>query len=230
TFPLLAVTCDDVLTYALTPLQCTGNAVIGVQAELTVGNLLHVCACVEILSLGSNQKACPTCPANADPLCGSGQCGCKCRDGFFASVSHGCLPIHTCTSSGGRLSRHSDGTSSCECSSPYVSNNEGRCHLPASARARRSRKATLMTREGDAAKCPNGERACPTGSNGGYECLDVMNSLESCGGCPGEKSAVNCQTIAGAKSASCSAGVCEISSCFPGFLYKNGRCVRSKRA
>ncbi|GAA5999981.1 hypothetical protein JCM10207_006001 [Rhodosporidiobolus poonsookiae] len=233
----------DILGTLLGPTQCTGNAVIGVKAELTVGNLLHVCACIEVLSLGdSNKSACPACPAFADPICGSGTCGCKCRNGYFADPSRGCLPIKTCTSSGGHLRRHTDGTSSCECPSPFVSDNSGGCTLPPSARARRLARqpSQLSLRssdsdngaalvEGDAYRCPDGERACPIGQNGSWECLDVTNSLEACGGCPGERVSNDCTKLPGAEHVACVDSRCVISSCFPGFRYLNGRCVRTAR-
>ncbi|GAA5887770.1 hypothetical protein JCM6882_000747 [Rhodosporidiobolus microsporus] len=232
----------DVLGTILGPQQCTGNAVVGIQAEVSVGKLLHLCVCVEVLGLADSRKsACPACPANADPICGSGSCGCKCRDGYFAHPKHGCLPIDTCTSSGGHIRRRNDGTSVCKCPSPFVPNNAGGCSLPPSARARRyarqapqvslrnrdSDEAALV--EGDAYRCPSGERACPVGSNGSWECVDVTNELESCGGCPGEPSSVNCLSISGVENVACVESQCMISSCLTGYRHLNGRCVRTAR-
>ncbi|GAA5872814.1 hypothetical protein JCM8547_005711 [Rhodosporidiobolus lusitaniae] len=243
----------DVLGTLLGPQQCTGNAVIGLQAEVSVGKLLHLCVCVEVLSLSStNKKACPSCPANADPICGSGECGCKCRDGFFADPSLGCLPIKTCTSSGGHLRRSPSGTSTCQCPSPFRLTPSGGCALPPSARAhRRSRQLALpssssamesvagsregMTVDGDEQllKCPVGERACPVpGGNGGedeWECLDVSSELSSCGGCPGERASVDCLALPGVANVGCVNSRCVVGSCFPGYRYLAGRCVRTSR-
>ncbi|GAA5955450.1 hypothetical protein JCM21900_002051 [Sporobolomyces salmonicolor] len=228
----------DILANVLGPEQCSANAVVGITAEINIGSLLHICACIEILNVGDNDKqACPSCPANASPICGSGQCGCQCSSGHYASHDgQGCLPNNGCTSTGGKVVSLGDGTSECQCASPYVSNGSGGCALPASARSRnRNRTArsqlTLDSRGAqvigdDELKCPDGERACPIGSDGGWECLDVTTSLDSCGGCPGERSSVNCLTIPGAAGVSCVESVCEISSCFPGYRYLNGRCLR----
>ena len=85
--------------------QCSNNAVVGIKLSISVLPLLNVCACVNVggvsqrsiytilldfyvffrsklLNLGS--ASCPTCPANADPICVSANCACQCRLGFFA--------------------------------------------------------------------------------------------------------------------------------------------------
>ncbi|GAA5942048.1 hypothetical protein JCM10213_004373, partial [Rhodosporidiobolus nylandii] len=234
------------ITGAVLGSTCTGNAVLGVQAEVSLLNILHLCVCLDVISLGGplGGTPCPKCPANSEPICGSGQCGCKCQAGFFADPVHGCLPIRTCTSTGGFLQRNTDGTSSCECPSPYVASSSGGCSLPPSARARRSdrqkkeRRLNLSSRaehaassleERDAARCPAGERACPIGSLGGWECMDVSNELESCGGCPGEPSSVNCLTLPGVENVGCAENQCIVSSCRPGFRLLNGRCISTSR-
>ncbi|GAA5967916.1 hypothetical protein JCM11641_005807 [Rhodosporidiobolus odoratus] len=229
------------ITGAVLGSTCTGNAVLGVQAEVSLLNILHLCVCLDVISLGdSHKKACPKCPANSEAICGSGQCGCKCSAGYFADPSHGCLPIQTCTSTGGHIRRGDDGTSTCQCPSPFVASSNGGCALPASARARRLARSQeqLALRspaqdasvvEEDAFKCPSGERACPIGNFGGWECIDTSNELESCGGCPGERSSVNCLAQAGAENVACIESQCVISSCFPGFRLLNGRCIRTAR-
>lgn len=49
----------DVLVNILGPNQCTGNAVVGVQASIQIGHLLSVCACVEVLSKSRGVTPCP---------------------------------------------------------------------------------------------------------------------------------------------------------------------------
>ncbi|GAA5862731.1 hypothetical protein JCM8547_003528 [Rhodosporidiobolus lusitaniae] len=236
-----------VLGTLLGPQQCTGNAVIGLQAEVSVGKLLHLCVCVEVLSLSStNKNACPSCPANADPICGSGD--------DEEDPSLGCLPIKTCTSSGGHLRRFPSGTSTCQCPSPFRPTPSGGCALPPSARAHRlSRQLALpssssaierssglssnqgMTVDGDehSLKRPVGERACPvSGGNGGedeWECLDVSSELSSCGGCPGERASVDCLALPGIENVGCVNSRCVVRSCLPGYRYLAGRCVRTSR-
>jgi hypothetical protein len=94
------------------------------------------------------------------------------------------------------------------------------------------------------------------GSKGAFECLDVSQALESCGACPGEEGSVNCLTeVEGAENVACVKGECVVcafflcsffspllfcfvcdctdglfsgtASCFPGYRYLKGRCVRS---
>ncbi|GAA5901019.1 uncharacterized protein JCM6883_004724 [Sporobolomyces salmoneus] len=224
----------DVLANILGPNQCTGNAVVGVQASIQIGRLLSICACVEVLGSRRGVTPCPACPANAQPICGSGSCGCECSDGFVSdSVTGVCVPDNACRSSGGRLQHNRDGTSTCQCGPGRVSGPGGVCVLVPSARARANRKMarSQITLDypsvdgDDHLKCPEMERACPLPS-GGYECLDVTSTLDSCGGCPGEASYQNCLTLPGAAGVTCRDSECVIASCFPGWRYLNGRCHR----
>jgi hypothetical protein len=41
------------------------------------------------------------------------------------------------------------------------------------------------------------------------QCLDIMDNLESCGGCPDEAESVDCTTILGVDSARCQSGKCQ---------------------
>ncbi|KAL8281058.1 hypothetical protein RQP46_006416 [Phenoliferia psychrophenolica] len=80
-------------------------------------------------------------------------------------------------------------------------------------------------------KCPGGERACPLGTTGGYECLDTRTSLDSCGGCLVSESlhspvGKNCLSIPGVMGVACQDSACNISSCLPGYRYSFNRCVR----
>ncbi|GAA5938976.1 uncharacterized protein JCM15063_004382 [Sporobolomyces koalae] len=223
----------DVLANILGPNQCTGNAVVGIQASIQIGHLLSVCACVEVLGSRRGVTPCPACPVNARPICGSGSCGCECNDGYYSNGSGVCVPESGCTSSGGRVRHHRDGSSECVCPSPLITSTQGTCVLPPSARARAARnKARSQLAldypavEGDEFKCPDGERACPLGDSNGYECLDVTSTLDSCGGCPGTAESVNCLALPGAAGVSCSNSQCQVASCFPGWRYLNGRCHR----
>ncbi|GAA6021826.1 hypothetical protein JCM11491_001534 [Sporobolomyces phaffii] len=225
----------NVLANILGPNQCTGNAVVGIQAGIQIGHLLSVCACVEVLGSSRGVTPCPACPANSHSICGSGSCGCECNDGFTSDSTTGkCVPDGACRSSGGKLKHNRDGTSTCQCTSPYVSGPSGSCVLPPSARARAARNRVrsqlsldFPSVEGDDhLKCPDGERACPLGDSNGYECLDVTSTLDSCGGCPGEAAAQNCLVLPGAAGVTCRNSECIIASCFPGWRYLNGRCHR----
>ncbi|GAA5896224.1 hypothetical protein JCM6882_008523 [Rhodosporidiobolus microsporus] len=104
--------------------------------------------------------------------------------------------------------------------------------------------------------CPTGETACPilgsttygdavkhhfetkgevTGvmaGKGGYECVNTLESLDSCGGCASTGEGKNCLAIRGAKSATCQQGACVVFSCQAGWRPSlNGdKCVRAKAA
>ncbi|GAA5887092.1 hypothetical protein JCM16303_007131 [Sporobolomyces ruberrimus] len=231
------------------------SANVGVQAAVL--GLVKACVCVNLLHNGllGSKKACPPCPAGAQPICGGGKCACACPSGAYSAQGSGtCLPTSNCISTGGALMNYDDGTSSCECKSPLVSTGNG-CALPPSARARRQRRNVAssphaahaqnafrpLSSESSVTKsaaappasqeivsgehCPLNEQACPL-SSGGVECLDTQTSLTSCGGCVGEGgSGVNCLAIPGALGVECQAGKCVVASCFRGWQYSNGKCV-----
>lgn len=82
--------------------------------------------------------------------------------------------------------------------------------------------------------CPAGETACPISgsasflfsanqavmqgsSKQGWECLDVLSDISSCGGCASKDEGVDCTTLAHAGAVGCEAGQCVIFSCLEGF-------------
>lgn len=79
--------------------------------------------------------------------------------------------------------------------------------------------------------CEPHERMCKVGqlfgankeAGFGYECLDVYNNLEACGGCPGEEG-VDCTAIYGVVDVQCKKGKCHISECEEGLSLIHGRC------
>lgn len=52
---------------------------------------------------------------------------------------------------------------------------------------------------------------------GGFECIDTMNSLTSCGGCQTTGAGRDCTTIQHADGVSCRAGRCMVLSCRRGW-------------
>ncbi|KAL1410706.1 hypothetical protein Q8F55_001648 [Vanrija albida] len=87
--------------------------------------------------------------------------------------------------------------------------------------------------------CPQFQKACRTsaytgknallvqldeGNYRGYECVDVLNDLESCGGCP-DVDGVDCTTIEGASDVSCVLGKCKVHACDRGLSLVGGVCV-----
>lgn len=124
--------------------------------------------------------------------------------------------------------------------------SDSSCLAP-SARARRSlHDAELLKRGDKPAKCPSGLTACPITfgnqtavevaknplASDAYECLDVQEELNSCGGCATLGEGVDCMAIEGVESAGCSAGKCHTFSCKTGFTLskKTKTCVPHSRS
>ncbi|KAL1410696.1 hypothetical protein Q8F55_001638 [Vanrija albida] len=62
------------------------------------------------------------------------------------------------------------------------------------------------------------------GNYDGFECVDVLHDLESCGGCPGVDG-VDCTTIEGASDVSCVLGKCKVHACDEGLTLTRGLCL-----
>ncbi|KAL7410023.1 hypothetical protein BDY24DRAFT_372186 [Mrakia frigida] len=72
--------------------------------------------------------------------------------------------------------------------------------------------------------CPIGEQACPLGK--GFDCVDIKENLNSCGGCAGG-TGVDCSDIIGVSEVACVAGSCVVDSCVRGFdLSPAGQCIK----
>ncbi|GAA5820565.1 hypothetical protein JCM11251_003051 [Rhodosporidiobolus azoricus] len=220
-----------------------GNANVGVQTALL--GLIRVCVCLNVLNGGtgsSGAQACPSCPANASPVCGgttnAGRCACQCNAGFYATASGVCVPNSNCPPPNVLTSSGTSAT--CSCAAGYISDGAGGCVLTPSARARAARHRRSFpikhgqavfapqTSEKPAYTCPDGETACPLPS-GGFECIDTTTSLNSCGGCVGAgQSGQNCLAIPGALNVQCLDSKCHVGSCFKGWKHTkdgNGSCV-----
>ncbi|QRW05443.1 choline transport protein [Ceratobasidium sp. AG-Ba] len=70
--------------------------------------------------------------------------------------------------------------------------------------------------------CARGYTACPVDGSKGlttndYECLDALQELRACGGCPSLGQGQDCTSIPHAKGVSCVSGTCQVSSCSGGF-------------
>ncbi|KDE03141.1 hypothetical protein MVLG_06337 [Microbotryum lychnidis-dioicae p1A1 Lamole] len=104
--------------------------------------------------------------------------------------------------------------------------------------------------------CPENETACPIvgatsyasavsqhfsdsanlfaggvmGGNGGYECLDTRQALDSCGGCASTGEGQDCTKIRGAVGVGCDAGTCVVFSCQSGWKPNStgSKCIRSQ--
>ncbi|WVR05767.1 hypothetical protein IAU60_002792 [Kwoniella sp. DSM 27419] len=62
----------------------------------------------------------------------------------------------------------------------------------------------------------------------GFECVELDTELNSCGGCLALGAGQDCSTINNAKATGCEAGVCQVYSCFDGYVVTPDRqsCVK----
>ncbi|GHJ88016.1 hypothetical protein NliqN6_4418 [Naganishia liquefaciens] len=75
--------------------------------------------------------------------------------------------------------------------------------------------------------CPGNLYPCPVYPKG-YECIDIQNSLESCGGCVGRNlPGIDCSADVNAAEIACIRGRCVIAKCSPGYVVavENNTCV-----
>lgn len=85
--------------------------------------------------------------------------------------------------------------------------------------------------------CPLGQTACGTAT--GFECVDTLRNIESCGGCPpiyatnvtGSAIGTDCTSLPGVDEVVCSSGHCTILSCLSGkMLSEDGKsCILRRR-
>ncbi|KAI5480755.1 tenascin XB [Pseudohyphozyma bogoriensis] len=146
-------------------------------------------------------------------------------DATGTACSNGVCVVTGCNSG---FSPSSDGTTCSTAPAPGAS---------ASQRAKAKKNLIVLP----ATLCPDSETACPIAgskshlaakvsnfrsfrmldprqpTSGGYECLDLKYSLESCGGCTSMGEGVNCMEIDHAVGVGCAEGVCIVFSCERGY-------------
>ncbi|GAA5848610.1 hypothetical protein JCM8547_004573 [Rhodosporidiobolus lusitaniae] len=68
--------------------------------------------------------------------------------------------------------------------------------------------------------CPGDQVACPLTGTGtlGYECIDLNNNIEQCGGCAAF-GGTDCSSIEGADAVLCHNGSCKVLACGAGYSY-----------
>ncbi|KAI5480264.1 hypothetical protein MNV49_001223 [Pseudohyphozyma bogoriensis] len=104
-----------------------------------------------------------------------------------------------------------------DCASTYCANNACAA-LPPTAKSKVRRNMPQL------ACAAQGKKYC-SGSDGvKYECLDVMTSLESCGGCDEKDGAVDCSELPHVAEVECRQGLCRIGSCMPGWVLRANAC------
>ncbi|KAH9898402.1 hypothetical protein C8Q73DRAFT_664090 [Cubamyces lactineus] len=72
-----------------------------------------------------------------------------------------------------------------------------------------------------ASLCPNGLDACPisglSGLTGDFECVDIQNDIQSCGGCVSTGAGQDCTAIDGSWNVGCNNGKCVVFTCAAGY-------------
>ncbi|KAI0371128.1 hypothetical protein BV20DRAFT_965798 [Pilatotrama ljubarskyi] len=193
------------------------------------------------------EGACADCPPGTfAPFEGSTSC-CQCCSGFY-SAGAGQTQCTSCPVPGTYspvgaydsslcMGGVSGGLTTCAASA------DGSC--PATGGTLPSQTIPVRRRAPKRRACASGHESCPVygstlrhrGYLKGYECVDVRNDLESCGGCVANDSPFGERTQAGGRDCSaiphvdeveCSKGVCVIGKCSRGYvLSDNGEnCVQ----
>ncbi|WVQ85254.1 hypothetical protein IAT38_007419 [Cryptococcus sp. DSM 104549] len=165
----------------------------------------------DLLLIGGVQLA-----AIVTPL-STGSYDCSCYDSYSVSV---------------------DSYTTCGLGVPFIYGHIGSTTLPSGWVKRAQRKRQwLQQKEMEGLLCPVGLDACRVGADdaSGYECIDTLRELESCGGCVhgryGKETAgsgLDCSTMDGVSqySSTCNQGACQAFACEDGwFLNANQTCL-----
>ncbi|KAF9005083.1 hypothetical protein BDQ17DRAFT_1353759 [Cyathus striatus] len=166
-------------------------------------------------------KQCPgeqcSYPPHSVPACAKGSaCGFTCKDGY-TPYPLGPRPTN------------------CACNWPYTECN-GKCGLFQGCPSQYKRDLNFGGRN---KHCEWGHTACGIwGRNAhAWECVDIQNDLESCGGCmvslnPGlpDADGVDCTAIPGVADVSCVRGACVVNRCMPGYDLNSSKssCIYSE--
>ncbi|GAA5830355.1 hypothetical protein JCM11251_001320 [Rhodosporidiobolus azoricus] len=108
---------------------------------------------------------------------------------------------------------------------PLSGTHKKTCQKPSPQPSHRAKRDTSAERRD--MLCPGAQIACPlTGGHLGYECIDVQNNIEQCGGCA-VQGGVDCSQLDGVDSVSCINGSCRVWGCGPGysFHFRKRTCV-----
>ncbi|KAG7099228.1 hypothetical protein E1B28_001094 [Marasmius oreades] len=91
--------------------------------------------------------------------------------------------------------------------------------VPSSVPSGYHRSETRHKKRRNLSLCPKGLDACPIPGaiGGGYECLNFLEELESCGGCVSLNQGQDCTAIKGSWSVGCEQGSCVVYNCAPGY-------------
>ncbi|KAI0633385.1 hypothetical protein C8Q77DRAFT_1259496 [Trametes polyzona] len=185
------------------------------------------------------ESACTACPAGSfAPFEGSTQC-CSCCSGFYSDAA-GQTECQSCPIAGSYSPVGATDASQCRTgiagglTTCFASSTDHSCPTTGGAIVSQA-AAPIRRRNPKRRACPAGHQSCPVygstlrrrGYLKGYECVDVQNDLESCGGCVahdspfGERTAGggrDCSAIPNADGVRCVDGACVIAKCEHGYV------------
>ncbi|KAG8793580.1 hypothetical protein FRC12_002295 [Ceratobasidium sp. 428] len=204
--------CPSGYTSASGDAQCSKlNCSAGQYAS---GNSCATCPANKYSNAGAT--TCNNCPTSTYSTAGSSSCvGCQEGSVWNGSRCNFC-PANT----------YSNGNQCTNCPPGQVSQpGSSTCGPQSSKRAVQPILDTCSSRPG--------YQRCPVWSSpGGYECINTLTTLDSCGGCvsmPGDKNGSftgrDCSAIPNVNVVECRRGQCEIASCRKGYALANGACV-----
>ncbi|WOO81668.1 Protein priA [Vanrija pseudolonga] len=150
-------------------------------------------------------------PLDRACICGGSFLGSTMKDNFYKAVVN-CLINNRCNTGNAQT----------------ISNNTcqyGFCNvvLPSGATRKRAVEKAKIP------QCPQFHKNAllvqgDEGNYDGFECIDTLRDLESCGGCP-DVDGIDCTALPGASDVSCVLGQCKVHACDRGFTLVNGECV-----
>ncbi|KAH7869098.1 hypothetical protein F5879DRAFT_220621 [Lentinula edodes] len=193
-----------------------GNSVCKNGVDM-IGKTVIEVVVTKLIKNTSNKQTC-TFPEHSTPACtASNKCGFTCGDGYSVVKKNG--------------------QSTCACAHPKsVCNGKCASSCP-SGRSLPEKRDHLHWGQQTQRTCRPGWAACGIAGGGvrQWECIDIKNDLESCGGCPMDVVAsdgkpglgVDCTIIPGVSDVSCQSGRCAVEKCMPGYaVSRDGRhCV-----
>ncbi|GAA5909175.1 hypothetical protein JCM8208_003402 [Rhodotorula glutinis] len=230
--------------------QCVSSCILGFSFDVATSSCINTAT--DTLNCGRVGRVCSTPTGAAAVTCLAGFClATSCTSGYsyrggacavvpFSSDASNCgRPGLVCPAAfeNGRGSVCVDGTCRAEtCDEGYEWDGEtGACRRP----EREDGCASLATaadapRRGDprtVAELLRAFAAEMAASRGGYECIDVRQEVDSCGGCATLGEGRDCTTdVPHATSTGCDAGACVVFACERGWKpdREAARCIRSE--
>ncbi|KAG8711414.1 hypothetical protein FRC08_015923 [Ceratobasidium sp. 394] len=214
----------------------------------TSGGLCTPCPSGTSSVAGSSQCTTLSCPAGQYPY---GNACANCPAGTYSAAGDasctGCSPgaisnpgSSTCTACPGGSVPSSSGNSCSTCPRNTYSNGDncsacasGSTSNPGSSSCGPQPSSRAVQPVLDACSSTPGYQRCPIfNGRGGTECINVLTTLDSCGGCVGPEgddepssTGQDCSAIPHVNQVECEQGRCKVTSCRAGYIPGEGACL-----